>query len=442
MTKKIARFLLRGALCVVIAFGLFIAGWLATTGWWRALVVPSAEATFAPLAKPGVLALREGLPVLVLEGTPEAMGKRHGEALGPIIRGSLKPYVAMLYKTSEKLAAAYEAAKRLEPGIPDAHRRELKALAQAAEVTYEDLVLANCAADICVALHCSTFCALPEASGGPLVFGRNLDFPGFGILDGASFLLIARPEGKHAFAAPAWPGLVGVQSGMNEKGVSIADMVDMANKDVSPGVPHVFRMRAALEEADDVAEALALMRPMPAGSTQNLMLCDEKTAVAIEVGPRRFGVREPVDGLVFATNNFVSPLAGGPADEDDTCPRYKRLLELTSEAKGKIDAHQARRFISATSISYINLHAMVFVPAERLLLFARGTTLARATDGAWSKVPLTAAFTKGAGPEAISVETLPPLSDRPRRYDEPRSETKKRGPHDQPIPEAKEETHG
>jgi hypothetical protein len=345
------------------------------------------------------------------------MGRRHGEVLGPVLRKTLEPYLAAMYRTPERLAAARACAARLEPAISDDHRAEMRALAAAAGVSYESVVLANCSADICVALACSTVCASgPATGGGPLVVGRNLDFIGYGILDGYSLLIVFRPAGKHAFAAPSWPGLIGIQSGMNDRGVCVDDMVDIGAAAPASGKPYSFLMREMLERAQDDAPAIAIARDAPHAVSHNLFVCDERRAAVLEVGPGRFALRRAEDGLLFSTNNFVSKPGGGPAEQDRECPRYRCLERLARDRAGKIDAEAARELIASTSITFINLQAMVFVPAERLLLFGRGTTLSRATDGPFSSVRLASALAPGRRAEEVEVTPLAPVAGPPARY--------------------------
>ena len=93
----IARILKRVAVFTAVLL-LALGAAAAWTGHWRILWVPSPESAFGPLAREGALALREGLPVAVFEGTPEEMGRRHGELFGPIIRRTLIPFCHKLYK--------------------------------------------------------------------------------------------------------------------------------------------------------------------------------------------------------------------------------------------------------------------------------------------------------------------------------------------------------
>ncbi len=383
---------------------------LIVSGWHRILWVPSPERAFAGSVAPGTFEVRGGLPVLVLEGTPEEIGRRHGERLGGQIRESLRPFLEQHYE--DRLDEALAFARRLDPDVPEDLRVEMRALARAAGVAYDDLLLANCTADLAAAgFLCSVLVAAGEATGGgPLVIGRNLDFPGYGILDGYSLLFVYRPHGKRAFAAVGFPGLVGVLTGMNEKGVCVADLVALGIPAGERGLPHILHQRRILEESDTAADPVQAAARGEFAAGQTVVVADPTDAFALELSPRSFGRRGLERGVLLATNTF-----GGGG-----CPRFARLAELAALAHGRLTVDAVRAALTATSLDWMNLHAIVLVPADRTLYLARGRTLARASDAPYVRVALAAAFAPGAGPRAVAVEPVPAVAEPPRRFDEPK----------------------
>ncbi len=429
MMKKVLYAAARIAALVLIVAVL----WVYFSGWHHIFFVPGPERAFGDEAKAcaGRLALSDPgkLPVLVLEGTPEEMGRQHGEVLGTKLRELLRPFLER--QDGKSLPDARRAAREsLEPHIPAEYVAEMKALAEAAKVDYEDVLVANCSADLCWAFLCSAVVATGEAvkPGTPLVFGRNLDYPGYGIVDGYSMVAVFRPKGKLAFAAATFPGLVGVVSGLNEKGVAIADLVDLASGKPTKkgGLPHLFRQRAVLEKATTVDEALGIARALPAAVSHLHVVADEKSAAILEIAPTTSSYRRPdAKGLLMTANDFTcaaEKAADGSSAEDPGRPtsRHGCLRRLAEAAHGRIDAEAVREMLTATSLDHINLQAMVFVPAERALYLARGETLARASDQAYVRIELGPAFAAGAAPQAAKVSVVGEVPDekRPKRFDE------------------------
>src|SRR5436853_197108 len=71
-------------------------------------------------------------------------------------------------------------------------------------------------------------------------FGRNLDFMSFGIADKSSVLLVYKPNGRYAFAAVTWPGMIGCLSGMNEHGLALANMEVTRGVRLPGAMPYVM----------------------------------------------------------------------------------------------------------------------------------------------------------------------------------------------------------
>jgi len=78
--------------------------------------------------------------------------------------------------------------------------------------------------------HCSSFGVWGNAtSGGETILARNWDFyyDPQGNFPNTQILITYQPTGKVGFVAFAWPGSVGIQTGLNEYGISV--MTNMGN---------------------------------------------------------------------------------------------------------------------------------------------------------------------------------------------------------------------
>lgn len=354
------------------------------------LVAPSApsQAYREGEAEGGALVVRGRSAILILEGTPTEMGRQQGLLVGREVRALLAPFLERLF--GEKLAAARADAKRLERAIPADYVEEMHGLAEAAEVPYEDLLLANVLPDVFGGACSAVAASGPATVGGEMLIGRNLEWPGFGYLDGRSLVTVFRPRGKRPFAAVTYPGLVGALSGINDRGVCVADLVAGRDK-IDGGLSQPLRQRAILERAGDLDEALAISASLPPATSQNVIMADPRRAVVCELG-KEPQVRPQMGGVVFATNSFVRPEKrlfeiGDDPPADCDCPRYERLERLAAALR-PLDLDDLRKMLAAVRIEHINLQAMVFLPGRLEIALAHGTTLTDAAARAYDRIPL------------------------------------------------------
>src|SRR5688500_1367582 len=176
----------------------------------------------------GELKYINGIPVLTIEGSPTEMG----DQLGAL---ALKPATA-LTKAADEFIAHYgwqtiynlvlKSGNILLPRFPADHGKEVEAAAQASGWPRDFLVFGNTVLDLRRIIACSTIIVEGDrtTTGGPL-FGRNLDWPPFAKLHEYTFVVVCRPEEKHAFASITFPGVLGCTTGMNDACLTIA-MVD------------------------------------------------------------------------------------------------------------------------------------------------------------------------------------------------------------------------
>jgi hypothetical protein len=343
-----------------------------------ALAAPSlaGEPFRYPEAKFGQGELRwvSEVPVLVVHGRPQ----QTGEQLGAL---ALKP-AAGLVKLADGFVkdrgweALYplllKTGRVMEPQFPADHLRELEAAAKASGWPRDLLVFANTIPDLRKLGGCATLFVGAErsATGGPLL-GRNLDWPPFGPLHEYTLVVVYRPEGKLAFAAVTYPGMVGVFSGMNEKGLAVADLTVTDAKDGSAkldvtGTPYTLALRRVLEECSTVAEAEKLVRSLRRTVRQNIAVCDRAGGAVFEETPKTVAVRRAEDGLCACTNHFRTE---GLATSTE-CKRYTTLQ--ASRGMKTLDVGQVAECMDAVNQGAWTLQTMVFEPASLKLHLAFG----------------------------------------------------------------------
>jgi hypothetical protein len=258
---------------------------------------------------------------------------------------------------------------------PQRYRTELEAAIQAAELdrdTATGVYVANAMIELRRMGGCSAFAVEPERSAtGELLFGRNLDFPVVGDLDRLSVLMIVRPEGKHAFASVGFPSLIGVLSGMNEKGLAVATLDVYSSKDGSSifnpqGAPLALTYRQILEECATIDEAERLLQSARPTTWMNLAVCDQQHAVVFEITPANVVRRSSEQHLLACTNHFrTDQLCTSTA-----CRRYDALQQYWKH--DKVGVREVAQALHAVNQGPMTMHTMVFEPESLKLHLAIG----------------------------------------------------------------------
>ena len=313
----------------------------------------------------GELKYIHDIPVLFLQGTPSELGNQHGALVGPKIKPLL--YFPKSFLKQNRMEAAWPlvvgASNMIIRNIPNDYTQELNSLVKSSKQEAGAITVANTMLELRRMGGCSTLIVSKEKSKtGGMLFGRNFDFPPQGILEKFSIVSIVKPEKKFAFISIGYPSLVGVISGMNEKGLAVATLDVYKSKDKSPkfditGVPMIFTFRKILEECSTVEEAEKLLRKNKATTWMNLAVCDTNDSAVFELTPRTVIKREGKNGILPCTNHFRSP----QLCTSKTCRRYSNLLKSKMIKKLGID-DVGKMMHSANQRSW-TLQSMIFEPA-------------------------------------------------------------------------------
>jgi hypothetical protein len=339
----------------------------------------------------GELRYCNGLPVLVVEGTPAEIGEQMA-VLGvkPAARLSNYPKEVLSFlATPVGMQALWpvivERGKRLLENFPVDYRAEFEAMVKASGRDRELLVAANTMFDmkqeLAALFGCSALLVEAERSAtGKPIFGRNMDHFSLGYTQDYILVTVYRPRGKHAFVSVGWPGLVGCISGMNDAGLVLASLETTgAPPKEGPafsqeGTPFLLCYRRILEECMTVAEAEALLRKMSRATTNNLAICDRQGGTVLEFSPSRVVRRDPENGIGICTNHFcTAPLKlDKPKNVYTTLDRFARL-EKARPGDGKLSVEDIHRHLDAVNQGKMTLQTMVFEPTTLTLHLATAT---------------------------------------------------------------------
>jgi len=303
--------------------------------------------------------MRGGVRAVTLAGGPETIGssqarlnydhmvKNEGE-----LWGEFKHYVPFWPARALMMDISRVQYRHVDEGFPDARRLEIAAEAKAFDPdpfaselpTYHRMVFLHSLYDIALSFEhspligCSTFGLGPGATkDGHTLFARAFDFEAGDVFDRDKAVYFVRGDGVIPFASVAWPGLIGVMSGMNLEGVTVVVHGGRAREPVTTGEPVVFALRDVLEQAHDTDEAIAVLKKQEVMVSHIVIVGDAHGHFAVvERAPGEDAfVRDqwPDKDRIAVTNHFEGPLASDPKNlavrkGTTTLPRRARLDEM------------------------------------------------------------------------------------------------------------------
>jgi hypothetical protein len=299
--------------------------------------------------------------------------------------------------------------------------------------TYQRFIYLNSLYDIALGfehsplLGCTSFAATGAATaGGHTILARNFDFEAGSVYDESKVVFLVHEKDAIPFASVAWPGLVGVLSGMNAEGLAVVVHGGRARESRAAGEPVVHTTRALLARAATVDDAVAMLEERDPMVSHILLLADATgAAAAVERAPgEKPHVRRMLGDRLPLTNHFEGPLAEDPKnlrveDATSTLPRRARLDELLGSRAAPIDAAAAVEILrdkqgaggQALPLGHrsaldavIATHAVVMDTTDRVLWVSEGPHLM----GRFVRFDLRALLDPAYVPEpATEVESLP-----------------------------------
>ena len=334
------------------------------------IALPGAELT-APArdvrAVPhGKLEWAEGLRVVTLHGSPEEIGKAHGELLAVEANRCVDSVLHVIGLVETIRGGTWfrkkldDAAARLAPHIPKRHLRETEALAESLHLDPGLVAVVNVFPEL---FHCSGFAVSGSATtDGTLYHGRVLDYmTEIGLQDAAAAFVVA-PEGQIPFVTIGYAGFIGSVSGMNAQGISLGEMGGRGEGQWD-GVPMATLMRRALEECTTLDDVMSLWTNSPRTCEYYYVFADGKTR-------RSVGVAATPERIEFVKTGEGHELLGTGIPDSVVLSAGDRLLCLRERVKeqfGKIDEEAAIHLMDRPVAMKSNLHNVLFVP-ERLIL--------------------------------------------------------------------------
>jgi isopenicillin-N N-acyltransferase like protein len=334
---------------------------------WAGTVGHAAEPFRYPEAKHGKGELKyvNGVPVLLLAGTPEEIGEQMGVLGLKPAAGAISVFKDLLKR--EKLDVLFPLLVRFAQTqlakYPDAYRREFEAVVKASGIDRDLLLVGNCFNELRHLAGCSGLMIAPARSktGGALM-GRNWDFPPLPGMHAYFLVIVHRPEGKRPFAALTFPGAVAagcLASAMNAEGLALGGNEIRRSADAAPGVdwknaPTGVIARRVMEECGTLDEAEKLIRAGKPAERCAFVTCDRTGGAVFEITPKNIVMRRNGDGVCIGTNHFLSRELGVPTP----CPRLQVLKQ--AERMEKLGVADVARKMHEANQGAWTAHTLVF----------------------------------------------------------------------------------
>lgn len=272
------------------------------------------------------------LPLVVVRGTPYEMGRQLGRAM----REEMARFVpAVVEQIAQELKVSAddlgEVWSRSAAYADDRVEQELAGLVDGAGLELS-LLQAMHAAPLVMPYSCSSIAAWGEATeDGHLYQTRNLDWSLELKAQEFPVIVVYLPERGTAHVVPSFSGMIGAHTGMNAKGIVLAEMGDSPGREMPYQVhaPHftVF-FRTMLYDAGSLDETLKIFAAQPMTKRYHFVFGDGR------VGRRAVKIRahapEPAGQQVVVWND------NDP--EDEFAPNVLPCVVYNDEGRGAFPA--------------------------------------------------------------------------------------------------------
>jgi isopenicillin-N N-acyltransferase like protein len=304
-----------------------------------------------------------------LRGKPEEIGFEHARLLYPemvqnegILLGRFEQQVSNTLLRHVLLDLAELRYAHVDRGMTLARRTEIAAGARGFQPdpyarvfpTYQRFVYLNALYDMALSFEhspligCTTVTFGADAiEGGGGILARAFDFEVDEVFDDHKAVFFVLEDGQIPFASVAWPGLVGVVSGMNADGVAVVVHGARGGTPQAEGEPVVHALRRVLSTAHSTDDAIRALAEQPAMVSHIVILNDESgRAAVVERVPGKPNFVRFLPPKAVTTNHFEGPSAQDPKNlsvraKTSTLPRRTRGDELLSRLPDHFTAPDA-----------------------------------------------------------------------------------------------------
>lgn len=178
------------------------------------------------------------------------------------------------------------------------------------------------------------------AKVGNVVVGRTLSLDLGLDYEPPRLVTFYYPDGRYPFVSVGWPGLTGVVTGVNARGLFVSVNAARTDDPLEAGSPLPLVVRQVLERADTLDQAIEILKTTPIRSSGAVLVADGvgRRSAVVELAPRDAEERRVVRGedrrAVWVTDHLVRDVFERDAMNDwvrrntSSGYRYARLEEL------------------------------------------------------------------------------------------------------------------
>ncbi len=307
-------------------------------------------------------------PVVVFAGTPEEMGRQHGNLCRDEIRRSydclrLVAGGYLLMKNEWFYDTILEAQRRSAKNTPERFLVELDAMSAAAGLTSAQGREIGFFPEL---FHCSGIAARGKATaGGKVVHARVLDYMRDIGLQTAAQVHVFIPDGYLPWISVGFAGFNGTVTAMNSAGLAMGEMGGRGEGNWD-GLPMSYLMRRIMEECRTVAEARQMISQTPLTCEYYYVLSDKsgdmlavearagETPTFLAAGEKHPLLKESFEDIAWIT---------APSRQPALCERIHQYY-------GRIDVENMKEIIKRPVAMASNLHDAIFLPQSLDLHFA------------------------------------------------------------------------
>ena len=190
---------------------------------------------------------------------------------------------------------------------------------------------------------CSSFVLNGEKTkDSTLLFGRNFDFYCGDEFAKTKVISVCKPDSGYAFVSVSWGGMLGVLSGMNEKGLAVCINASKLDIPKSVAMPISMLVRHILIHCKSIDEAYAEAKKMKTFVAENIVIASayDNDMATIEKSPEEIELYRSSDkDMLLCTNHFQSEKfmhnERNLMNINQTDTKYR--IELLAEHLGKKD---------------------------------------------------------------------------------------------------------
>jgi isopenicillin-N N-acyltransferase like protein len=237
---------------------------------------------------------------------------------------------------------------------------------------------------------CSSFATWNEHSEDSLlIVGRNFDFNFGDDFARNKIVEFVAPDSGYRFAFVTWGGMVGVVSGMNERGLTVTVNAGTLGMAYHSATPVTLVAREILQYASNIDEAIQIASSRSLFVSESFLISSafDKKAIIIEKKTGSEDLVQSDSSVIICTNHYqgtkfsLSPSNIENKSENATGYRFLRIQQLLTQNKTVNPSIAAsilrdKKGLNGISIGYGNEktvnqllahHSIIFEPEKRIM---------------------------------------------------------------------------